>query len=238
MAKIALSDAGLRSLPVPERGQAKYWDKNFAAFGVRVSQGGSKTFVLNRRGTFITVGRYPIVSLSEARTEAKRLLAEYTLGRIRPQSVSYQEAVELFLEEKRRTQKPRTVSDYKRLLGRLAFREQLSDIAHSEAMRRLNTFTAEGERNHLLVAAKVFFNWCIKRRYITENPLSGISQKQSTPRSRVLTDSELQCIWRATEQTSTFNSIVRLLLLTGQRRNEIASLREEWITEDAERTEP
>ena len=85
MAKITLTDAGLRSLHLPDRGQISYWDARLPSFGVRVSQGGSKTFVLNHKNTIITIGRYPILSLSEARTEAKRLLAEFTLGRVRPQ---------------------------------------------------------------------------------------------------------------------------------------------------------
>jgi integrase len=197
-----------------------------------VSQGGSKTFVVNRNNSLITIGRFPILSLSEARGEAKRLLAEFTLGRVRPQSVTYAQATSLFLEDKTRAKRPRTVADYKRLLGRLAFRGQLSDITHADAMRRLNSFKAEGERNHLLVAAKVFFNWCIKRRYITENPFAGLSQKQSPTRSRVLSDTEIQSIWAATDEPTTFNTIVRLLLLTGQRRGEIAALQISWITND------
>ena len=101
MAKTALSDAGLRSLTPPSKGQQSYWDKTLPSFGVRVSQGGSKTFVLNRSNSLITIGRFPVLSLSQARTEAKKLLAEFTLGKVRPQSITYQLAVELFLGEKR-----------------------------------------------------------------------------------------------------------------------------------------
>ena len=59
MAKITLTDTGLRSLDLPDRGQISYWDAHLPSFGVRVSQGGSKTFVLNHKNTFITIGRYP-----------------------------------------------------------------------------------------------------------------------------------------------------------------------------------
>jgi integrase len=232
VANTALSDVGLRSLQPPERGQVFHWDSRLPSFGVRLSQGGSKTFILKRRNQFITIGRFPIISLAEARTEAKRLLAEFTLGKVRPQPISYAQAVEVFLEDKTRTSKARTLADYKRLLNRLAFKGQLSEITHAEAMRRLNTFKSEGERNHLLVAAKVFFNWCIKRRYITENPLSGLSHKKSETRARVLTDYELRQVWTATEECGKFGVIVKLLMLTGQRRGEIAALRKEWIGND------
>jgi hypothetical protein len=71
MAIITLSDSGLRSLKPPTKGQLSYWDKTLPTFGVRVSQGGSKTFVVNRHNSLITIGRFPVISLSEARTEAK-----------------------------------------------------------------------------------------------------------------------------------------------------------------------
>ena len=83
---MSLTDISLRSLKAPEKGQKLYRDSTLAGFGCRVSQGGTKTFVLvhgvDRR--FITIGRYPIISLSDARTEAKQLLAEFTLGRVDP----------------------------------------------------------------------------------------------------------------------------------------------------------
>jgi hypothetical protein len=49
-----------------------------------VSQGGSKTFILNRQNNLITIGRFGVLTLAEARTEAKKLLAEFTLGKVRP----------------------------------------------------------------------------------------------------------------------------------------------------------
>src|SRR5665213_4440294 len=88
MPKQLISDATVRSLPTLET-QTDYWDLKFPAFGVRVSPGGTKTFVLNQNKTRRTIGRYPDISLSQARTEARRLVAEKTLGKIRPQSITY-----------------------------------------------------------------------------------------------------------------------------------------------------
>src|SRR5262249_38709613 len=151
--------------------------------------------------------------------EAKRLLAEFTLGRLRPQSLTYAEAVRLFLEEKGKARRSRTVSDYKRLLNRLGFTGQVGDVTDAEVARTLKRFKAEGEYNHLLVALRIFFNWCIKRRYITHNPTIGLSAHRTTPRSRVLTDEELRSIHRAClSDGGTFSKIVLLLLYSGQRR--------------------
>jgi hypothetical protein len=76
-------------------------------FGCRVSQGGTKSFVvqhgLDRR--LVTIGRYPVISLADARAEAKRVLAEMTLGKHRPRTVRWDEALAQYLaacEEKNR----------------------------------------------------------------------------------------------------------------------------------------
>ena len=81
MPTMTFTDVSLRAVPIPSTGQRSYWDEKLPTFGIRVSQGGSKTFVLKRDNALITIGRFPIIGLSNARAEAKRLLAEFTLGK-------------------------------------------------------------------------------------------------------------------------------------------------------------
>ena len=64
MPKIAFFDLALKSISSPERGQVDYWDEKLPAFGLRVSRGGSKTFVLKRHNSRITIGRYGVVTLA------------------------------------------------------------------------------------------------------------------------------------------------------------------------------
>jgi integrase len=198
-----------------------------------VSQGGTKTFLLKHQNSFITLGRFGVLTLSEARTEAKRLLAEFTLGKVRPQSITYQNAIELFLEEKTKARRARTVADYKRLLNRFNFKGQLSELTHQELQRRIKRFTAEGEYNHLLVTLKVFCNWAIKRRYIEHNPTMGLSGHHRPTRSRVLTDAELKAVWNAAGQIQGHaGTITKLLMLTGQRRGEMSALRADYVCDN------
>lgn len=257
MAKMSFSDVGLRNLAPPAKGQVSYWDEKLPSFGFRVSQGGTKTFVLNRKNSLITIGRFPTISLSQARTEAKRLLAEFTLGRVRPQSITYAEAVKLFLEEKTKARRGSTVSAYKGLLNSITLIGQLTEITHQEVQRKLAKFKTEGAYNHHLVALTVFFNWCRKRRYIADYPTLGLSTHRRPARARILSDDELKLIWQACDQRgvdlrenkppqdpspgavaspaplpASFCKIVQLLILTGQRKNEIASLQTSWISDD------
>lgn len=258
MPKIALSDFGLRSLTVPSKGQCDYWDARFPAFGVRVSQGGSKTFVLNIHNSRRSIGRYPIVSLAEARVEARRQLAEKTLGKVRPQSITFAAALELFLDEKKQTRRHGTWVDLRlRLNQYFTFKGQLSDFTHREASRRLARIKTNSCHDHALATAKTFFTWAMNRRYITDSPVRGLSPRGHTPRTRVLSDAELRLIWRACEQNAgevkrakslqaelassgnladlsgtlptSFCKIVQLLMLTGQRRGEIAALQTTWL---------
>jgi integrase len=52
---------------------------------------------------------------------------------------------------------------------------------------------------------------------------------QNKPRERILTDAEIKALWAATEPAGTFHTIVRLLILTGQRRGEVARLEWSWL---------
>jgi integrase len=224
-----LSDPTIRAL-IPRKGQFDVWDATLPSFGVRVSQGGSKTFVLKLHNVRRTIGRYPLISLSQARLEARRLMAERTLGRVHPRSITFAHARSLFLADKERAAKPSTLSEYARLLNRLPFKGQLSAVSHEDVSRELNKIKFPSEHAHVVVAAKVFFNWSIKRRFITDNPMLGLSHRPSTARARVLSEAEVKSIWNAVE--GTFGKIVKLLILTGQRRGEIAALRPAFFTHD------
>ena len=237
-----LTEIVIRNLKAPPRGQHTYTDDSLPGFGCRVSQGGTKTFVLVHgvQRDRVTIGRYPLISLSEARAEAKRILAENTLGKHRPKSITYDDAKKQFLEDceqrvKDGDLKARTLYDYTRLLKKhfALGRRLFSDITAEDIARRIKLIAdAPSERNHALVAIKVFLSWARKppRRYIASNPCEGMVPKKRPSRKRVLNDAELVAVYRtALEREDAFSRIVALLLLTGQRRGEIGSLEWEWI---------
>jgi integrase len=230
-----LTDLGVRALGSPSHGQKTYWDDTIKGFGCRVSQGGSKSFVVHygfdRR--LITLGRHPIISLADAREQARKLLAEHTLGRHRPRSIRWDEALEPYLRYCTEKNRPSTVAAYRWILSRhFPFkRTQLAVITFEDIERQLAKIEKTGQRNHSLTAVKAFLGWCQKppRRYIPHNPCEGMSPTKRKRRKRLLADPELAAIFRtAIEGTDTFSHIVALLVLMGQRRTETASLRRSW----------
>lgn len=232
MANGEFSDVFLRSLPPPLKGQKAYWDGKLPSFGVRVSQGGSKTFILNRHNTFITIGRYGIITLAKAREEARHMLAEFTLGKVRPQSITYPRAVEAFVEDKKKTRRLSTALGYEWLLNRFPYRGQLGDITTDDLSRTLRGIKSPSTREHTLIAARIFFNWALKHRYVERNPTAPLTAQVSKPRKRILSDEELKAVWNAAQPSSYYGAIVRLLILTGQRRGEIAALKPEYLRGD------
>jgi hypothetical protein len=95
---LSLTDLTLRHLK-PTATQVSYWDKSLPNFGIRVSPGGAMTWILllGSDRQRISIGRYPTISLAQARVEAKRILAERTLGKRAPQTVSFQEALAIYV---------------------------------------------------------------------------------------------------------------------------------------------
>ena len=70
--------------------------------------------------------------------------------------------------------------------------------------------------------------------YHGQSPTSGMTARQAPIKIvRALSDDELSAIWRATGRVGgAFGTVVRLLMLTGQRRNEIAALRWDEVNWD------
>ena len=89
----------------------------------------------------------------------------------------------------------------------------------------IETASGPSARNGFRASLSGFVTWAIREGLIETNPVSGTAKAdQGGPRERVLTQGELATIWRNLPQ-GRFGDIVRLLILTGQRRNEIGGLR-------------
>ena len=229
-----LTDIRLKALAPPEKGAKVYYCDSLQGFGVRVSQGGTKAFILatGKNRDRVTIGRYPIVGLAEAREVAKNLLAERQLGRHQTPTISLGAAIELFTEQHVANLAPRTQSELTRLFARYLPKLRTKKLAEitTHDITAITDKAAPSEGEHFHRACKTFFRWCVRRRLIQHSPLEGLELPSKwKPRDRVLTDEELRTVWRACDSCGQFGDIVKLLVLTGQRRGEISSLRATWL---------
>lgn len=237
MPKLQLTDVVVRNLKPSEK-RAIYYDQNLVGFGVRVETSGTKAFTLiygaNRQR--ITIGRVGIISLADARKKAKRVLAEHTLGKIRPQNITYDEAKEQYLQDSEERNKPRTTKDYRRFLNSYFKygRTPIAEIKQPDIKRRVAKLNSKpSEKYHAFVAFRTFLRWCVKNLYIQHSPMEGLSPPPQKSRDRILTLDELKTVLNASlTSEKPYCNIVALLILTGQRRGEISNLKWEYINGD------
>ena len=83
-----------------------------------------------------------------------------------------------------------------------------------------------GMRRAVFAYASILFSWAHKRGDIDTNPLMAMAKPEAPKaRDRVLTDAELAAAWNASDKlTAPFGQFFRLLILTGQRRSEVAGM--------------
>jgi len=84
----------------------------------------------------------------------------------------------------------------------------------------------KGMRRAVFAYASILFGWALRRGDIAANPLAAM-EKPAAPaaRDRVLSDGEVRLVWQAAPKLAApFDSFVRLLVLTGQRRSEVAGM--------------
>jgi integrase len=235
--KLRLTDMAIKKLPNPTNGQVTHWDQLTPGFGLRCSSK-SKAFVVmfGEKRRLKTLGRYPSLSLADARTEAKRFFVQQDESAFSSsvQSISFEAAKERFLTDSEGRNKPRTAADYNRLLNKhFKFTGELQALSRQQIMAVISGLAkTPSEQSHAYVAIRTMMNWCIRHGLIEHSPVPVIKHA-SKPRSRVLTDDESrQIILRARETSHPFGPIVQLLILTGQRRSEIGQLRRSWLFDD------
>ena len=108
---------------------------------------------------------------------------------------------------------------------------KLGTIRQADVIHLLDGLVDRGNpisANRTLAALRKLFNWAEGRYGLSGNPCDKVEMPGTeTARDRVLTDDELAAVWQAAEeQGGHFGAVVKLLILTGQRRNEVAGM--EW----------
>jgi integrase len=80
--------------------------------------------------------------------------------------------------------------------------------------------------NRLLAALSRFFKWLCARDAIPISPTIGVERPhREIARQRTLDDAELRALWRACEGEGAFGAALRIMILTGCRRNEASQMR-------------
>ncbi len=225
-----------------------YFDDALPGFGYRLRGGAGgkvlRSWVAQYRragGTRrITLGPAGVLSAEQARAAAKKVLAAAALGQD-PQADridrrdkdqhSFRAVVAEHLKAKQPDVRPRTLFELTRYLTGTYFKPlhalPVDTITRKDVAARLVAITRESSSitaARARAAVNGFFVWAMQMGYVEANPVVGtIQPKDSEGRSRVLADVELAAIWRACGDDD-HGRIVRLLILSGCRRQEVGSM--------------
>ena len=153
MSKLRLTTAAVDRFQPPSTGQVEYYDTHLPAFGIRVSYSGAKAwFVMtrvDRRLTRVTLGRYPALSLAEARDKARRVVehakaggdprhieAEERRRREKERHTTFESMAALFMATHVvRELRPNTAREYRRAFARVGHKA-LGDRAQLQRSQR------------------------------------------------------------------------------------------------------
>jgi integrase len=231
------------------------FDAACPGLGVRITSRGTRAFLVQwtdpaiKRKVREPLGIWGSITLEQAREAARAKLGAVAKGidvkaqRERRRAEAERERAEValtfnaLLEEWRtlhlRKRRPRYAKEAERalrhafphLLGRPAAR-----ITRAEAVNTLDRLAEAGKAamaGRTLAYARACFRWAEKRGKVPGNPFERLPiPTGATERERVLTDAELGAIWRGADALGhPFAPFVKLLILTLQRREEVAAIR-------------
>ena len=212
-----LTDRTIASLPTPSESerQRDYWDDILRGFGVRVSYGGRRAFVLryrvNNRLRRLTLGPYPDLSLHDARRKAREVLGDVARGDDPAQDKQERRDAETFrglaqaylemAEKRHRGWKEEARIINKDLLPEFGHR-LLVDIRRRDVRDHVEAIARKRDApimaNRTLAVLSGMFNYALDREWIEANPAARIpSPGEERSRDRVLSDDELRELWRA-----------------------------------------
>lgn len=235
------------------------WDDKLPGFGLKVTPKGAKTFILQYRmgGRGHKTRRYTIGSAArwkaeQARTEARTLLSDVDRGtdiaakaregRRVAVELAFKDYVKSFCDTTLKAEWPKSWQEAKRTLELHAVahlkEKPLPDVTAEDIRRLLKRLDDRpATKRNLFATLSYLFNKSIKDGVLASSPLKAIDPPSPVPdRDRTLTDDELCWLWKALEsEAEPYRGIVEDLLLTGQRRNEVAAL--PWNELNRERRE-
>ena len=249
-----LTDAVVKRREAPATGNRITYDPTAPGFGVRVTAGGHRAFVLTYRTRAgrqrrYTIGSFPDWSVVGARGEARRLkrevdqggdpLAEIAAERGAP---TVGDLIERFLAEHVARKRFRTRNTYRGIvenhvrpaLGRTKVAEV--SFADVDALhRRISKSGHRAQANRVLAVAAKLFALAVKWGMRPDNPAKGVETNSEHRRRRYLTPDELKRLIAALDAHADQQAadIVRLCLFTGCRSGEAMSARWDQFDLDA-----
>jgi integrase len=228
----------------PGKNERRVFDDDLPAFGIRLRATGGRTWFIQYRNAagksqYKPLGPVKKLSLARARELAKIDLAKVTLNGD-PQkekklerdraAQTFDSVTPGFLDHQRAHTKPQSLAQIELHIDEhwAPFaKKSIHAISSFDVSEQLGKIAAERgpiAANRARATLSSFFGWAMGEGLAAHNPVIGTAKRaKESPRDRVLTDAELVAIWKASKDGD-YGRIVQLLILTGQRRDEVGAM--------------
>ena len=211
------------------------FDASARGLGLRVAISGTKSWFIMRRfnGRMlrITFGRYPEISLANARLKVPEVLREMADGRTQGQRKT--DLFKIVLEEwlKKDQAKNKSVHQVKMAMYLHALpalgNMSVTSITKRDVNKMIDKVVDAGSpvaANRILAYTKRFFSWCKERDILDQSPVEAIKlPSKENDRDRVLNLGEIKSFWISCDKMGyPWGPVFQLLLLTGARLKEVS----------------
>ncbi len=247
MPKLTFTKRAIDDLPLPPEGKrANYTDTKVPGLELRMTSKGTKTFSCQRwvkatsRAERITLGRYPGMTIEQARRQALQISSAIASGdnpaEARRQLRGEPTFGDLFADflRKHSMRKKKTwredEKNYNRHLAPTLGGRKLSSLSRRDFAQVHGAIskTAPAHANKVLALCSVVFNWAIDSGvWDGQNPAAGIKKNKVEQRDRFLQHHELPRFFQAlaAEPSDTVRDFFLACLLTGARRANVLAMR-------------
>jgi integrase len=246
MAATRLTDAVVRRLEPPERGNKIVYDSVTRGFGIRTTSNNAKSFVLTYsthagRQRRITIGSFPDWNTTQARERAKELKREVDAGgdpladlQSEREAPTMLDLIERFEQEHLVRKRETTAADYRLMIKTYivpAFgSRKVQEITFADCdglHRKISKAGYPVRANRAIAMLSTMFALSIKWKWRTDNPCKGIERNREHHRRRYMSSDELTRLTKALAEfpDKDVADIVKILLMTGSRRGEVLSMK-------------
>ncbi|QIK78641.1 tyrosine-type recombinase/integrase [Sphingomonas piscis] len=235
------TDQSVRSIKPPITGQAEHADDLVQGLRLRVGAGGRKAWIVRTRvagkPTNKKLGTFPVLGVAEARTAARTFLAMAAQQGPGRANHSFGELAKHWIDHVARVKNKSWRNQERRIeiyLLPVWKDRELSSIRRSDVRDLVDGIEGEVAPGRALAMAKTLFRYALTRDWIDASPADGIpAPRADTPRDRFLRMDEVHRVYIAADLLGyPFAGFIKMLLLTGQRRTEVAAMRWDQIDLD------
>lgn len=254
MPKMKLSKSVIEKLSTDDR-ENVFWDEALHGFGVRVKPNGTKSYIVQYRNRMTgrsrrqTIGQAgPLLSFSNARKEAMRLLSEAAQGgdpveskRTARKAENVADLADQYLTHHAKPKKrEKSVANDVSMLNGIIIpklgKQKVAEVGHRDIQALHNTLRETPYRaNRTLALLSKMFALSVRWGWRHDNPAKGVERFPEEKRHRWLSDAELARLIAALDEhpNQSAANAIRLQLLTGARIGE--ALTAKWVDFDLNR---